>query len=65
MMNKEFEMSDIGKLLYFLGMEFKMSKQGMVLHQRKYVKDILKKFRMEDSDPASSPVKPNLKLENH
>jgi hypothetical protein len=37
----------------------------MVLHQRKYVKEILKRFRMDDSNPASSPVEPNLKLEKH
>ena len=42
-----------------------MSKQGMVLHQRKYVKEILKRFIMDDSTPASSPIEPNLKLENH
>ena len=42
LMTKEFEMSDLGKLSYFLGMEFQMSKQGMVLHQRKYFKEILK-----------------------
>lgn len=35
---KEFEMFDLGKLLYFLGMEFQMSMQGMVLHQIKNVK---------------------------
>lgn len=62
---KEFETSDLGKLSYFLGMEFQMSKQGMVLHQRKYVKEILKRFRMEDSNPASSPIEPNMKLEKN
>ncbi|XP_050920414.1 uncharacterized mitochondrial protein AtMg00810-like [Lathyrus oleraceus] len=42
-----------------------MSKQGMALHQRKYVKEILKRFLMDDSSPASSPVEPNLNLEKH
>ena len=65
LMTMEFEMSDLGKLSYFLGMEFQMSKQGMVLHQRKYVKEILKRFRMDDSNPASSPVEPNVKLEKN
>lgn len=58
-------MSDMGKLLYFLGMEFKMSKQVTVINKRKYVKDILKRFRMEDSNPTSSFVEPNLKLEKY
>ena len=42
-----------------------MSKQGMVLHQRKCVKEILKRFRMDDSNLAPSPVKLNVKLEKH
>ncbi|XP_058777194.1 uncharacterized mitochondrial protein AtMg00810-like [Vicia villosa] len=58
-------MSDLGKLSYFLGMEFQVSKQGMVLHQRKYVKEILKRFKMEDLNPASSHVEPNVKLEKN
>lgn len=37
----------------------------MVLHQRKKVKEILKRFQMDDSTSASSPVEPNLKLEKH
>ena len=53
---REFEMSDLGKLSYFLGMKFQMSKQCMVLHQRKYVKKILKRLKMDDSNPASSSV---------
>lgn len=42
-----------------------MSKQGMVLYQRKYIKEILKRFRMDDLTPASLLVEPNLKLEKH
>ena len=63
LMMNEFEMSDMGKLSYFLSMEFQMSKQGMVLHQRKYVKETLKRFRMDDSNLSSSQVEPNVKLE--
>jgi hypothetical protein len=37
----------------------------MVLHQRKYVKGILKRFRMYDSTPTSLSVEANLKLEKH
>ena len=55
----------MGKFSYFLSMEFQILKQGMVLHQRKYVKEILKIFLMDNSTPASSLVEPNLKLEKH
>ncbi|XP_058784993.1 uncharacterized mitochondrial protein AtMg00810-like [Vicia villosa] len=62
---KEFEKSDLGKFSYFLGMEFQITKQGTMLHQRRYVKEILKRFMMDDSNPTSSPIEPNLKLEKH
>ena len=42
-----------------------MSKQGMVLHQRSYVKEILNRFKMDDLNPASSLVEPNVKLEKN
>src|SRR4051812_23482341 len=43
-----------------------MLKQGVVLDQRKYVKEILKRFKMDGlKNPASSPVEPNLKLEKN
>ncbi|XP_050919065.1 uncharacterized mitochondrial protein AtMg00810-like [Lathyrus oleraceus] len=65
LMKRELEILDLRNLSYFLGMEFLITKQGMVLHQRKYVKEILKRFRMNDLNLSSSPIKPNLKLEKH
>ena len=59
----EFEKTDLGNLSYFLGMEFIRTEKGIILHQRKYVKEVLKKFRMLESNPASSPIEANLKLE--
>ena len=32
----EFEMTDLGKMTYFLGMEIMYSKKGIILHQLKY-----------------------------
>ena len=43
MMN-EFEMTDLGYLTYFLGMEFTEDKEGLVMHRIKYASDILKRF---------------------
>lgn len=45
MMN-EFEMTDLGYLSYFLGMEFTRTSEGLFLHQSKYATDLLKRFRM-------------------
>jgi len=62
MMN-EFEMSDLGNLTYFLGMEFTEVAEGLVMHQKKYASDILKRFNMMNCNLSSSPVETNVKLE--
>jgi len=61
MMN-EFEMSDLGNLTYFLGMEFTEVAEGLVMHQMKYASDILKRFNMMNCNSSSSPVETNMKL---
>ena len=42
----EFEMSDLGELSYFLGIEFVTTSKEIFMHQKKYVEDILKRFNM-------------------
>jgi hypothetical protein len=48
-MSREFEMSMMGELQFFLGLQIKQSKEGTCVHQAKYTKDIVRKFKMEDS----------------
>ena len=62
MMN-EFEMSDMGLLSYFLGIEFRMTRYGIVMHQSKYGQDLLKNFNMQQSNPVGTPTKVGLMLE--
>jgi hypothetical protein len=47
-MSREFEMSMMGELQLFLGLQMKQSKEGTFVHQAKYTKDIVRKFKMED-----------------
>ena len=47
-MQEEFEMSMMGELTYFLGLQVKQLKHGTFLSQSKYYFDLLKKFKMED-----------------
>jgi hypothetical protein len=54
--SKEFEMSMMGELHFFLGIHIKQAKEGTFVHQAKYTKDILKKFKMDDSKPLSTPM---------
>jgi hypothetical protein len=53
-MSKEFEMSMMGELQFFLGFQIKQAKEGTFVHQANYTNDILKKFKMDDSKPLST-----------
>eukprot|EP00253_Pinus_taeda_P008625 PITA_08625 len=55
-MQKEFEMSLLGKLTYFLGLQVQQNKDNIFLSQTKYLKKILKKYGMEDSKPICTPM---------
>ncbi|WVZ52471.1 hypothetical protein U9M48_003525 [Paspalum notatum var. saurae] len=46
-MSKEFEMSLMGELQFFLGLQIKQGLEGTFVHQAKYTRDILKKFNMD------------------
>jgi Reverse transcriptase (RNA-dependent DNA polymerase) len=59
---KEFEMKNLGRLKYFLGIEVARSKEGISLSQRKYVLDLLSETEMLDCKPVDTPVVQNLKL---
>jgi hypothetical protein len=52
----EFEMSMIGELSYFLGLQVKQSSTGIFFSQEKYLKEMLKKFQMKDSSTVSTPM---------
>lgn len=47
-MMTEFEMTDLGLMHYFLGIEVVQSATGIFVSQKKYVQEILEKFQMKD-----------------
>nr|GEY46283.1 putative ribonuclease H-like domain-containing protein [Tanacetum cinerariifolium] len=51
----EFEMSAMGELTFFLGLQVKQLSDGIFISQDKYVKDMLKKFDMESVLTATTP----------
>ncbi|MBV8801912.1 MAG: hypothetical protein JO131_02910, partial [Gammaproteobacteria bacterium] len=61
-MTKEFEMTDLGLMSYFLGIEVKQLEEGIFITQEGYAKEILKKFKMEDCNPVATPVECGTKL---
>eukprot|EP00253_Pinus_taeda_P004890 PITA_04890 len=55
-MQKEFEMSLLGELTYFLGLQIQQNEGGIFFSQTKYLKQILKKYVMEDAKPVCTPM---------
>jgi hypothetical protein len=61
-MKKEFEMTDLGLMNYFLGIEVTQNDKGIFICQSKYARDVLKRFRMINCSPVSTPVAVGTKL---
>jgi hypothetical protein len=52
----EFEMSDLGKLNYFLGLEFHYASDNIMLHKRNYIEDVLRRFQIENYNAAEDTI---------
>jgi hypothetical protein len=55
-MSREFEMSMMGELTFFLGLQIKQTREGTFMHQGKYTKDLLRKFDMGEAKPLLTPM---------
>ncbi|GJT22776.1 putative ribonuclease H-like domain-containing protein [Tanacetum coccineum] len=67
LMHEKFQMSSMGELTLFLGLQVEQKKDGIFISQDKYVVEILKKFRFTEVKTARTPIetqKPLLKDEN-
>nr|KYP57052.1 Retrovirus-related Pol polyprotein from transposon TNT 1-94 [Cajanus cajan] len=62
LMQDEFEMSMMGELKFFLGLQIVQSDEGVMIHQTKYTKELLQKFKMEDVKPMKTPMHPSTTL---
>ncbi|GJY65108.1 retrovirus-related pol polyprotein from transposon TNT 1-94 [Tanacetum coccineum] len=60
-MHDEFEMSMMGELNFFLGLQIKQIEDGIFFNQSKYIKEMLKKFGLEDSKPTKKPMSTRIK----
>jgi len=58
-------MKELRQLKHFLGIEVDHTQEGIFLHQKKYFKDLLKKFGMLKCKPISGPMEPNTKICAH
>ncbi|GJR68716.1 zinc finger, CCHC-type containing protein [Tanacetum coccineum] len=61
-MNSIFEMSDLGKLNYYLGIEVKEEENGIIIKQESYARKILEEAGMSKCNPVKWPMDPKLQL---
>ncbi|GJR62319.1 putative ribonuclease H-like domain-containing protein [Tanacetum coccineum] len=61
-MHKRFQMSSMGELTFFLGLQVKQQPKGIFISQDKYVADILKKFDFCSIKTATTPIESNKPL---
>lgn len=59
----EFEIKELGKLKYFLGIEVAQSEKGFFISKQKYALDLLKETGMIGCKPCDTPIEPGQKLD--
>ncbi|GJW95545.1 retrovirus-related pol polyprotein from transposon TNT 1-94 [Tanacetum coccineum] len=59
----KFQMSMMGQMLFFLGLQVSQSPRGIFINQAKYALETLKKYGMDLSDPIDTPMVDRLKLD--
>ncbi|GKC07206.1 retrovirus-related pol polyprotein from transposon TNT 1-94, partial [Tanacetum coccineum] len=58
LMTKKFEMSMMGELTYFLGLQIKQNDKGISICQEQYTRNLLKKYKISDSYSVKTPMVP-------
>jgi len=61
-MKQEFEMSMIGELTYFLGLQVKQTPKGIFISQSKYAKDLVKRFGLDEKSHARTLMSTSVKI---
>ncbi|GJY38322.1 retrovirus-related pol polyprotein from transposon TNT 1-94 [Tanacetum coccineum] len=55
-LKREFEMKDLGKTKFCLGLQIEHLKDGILVHQEAYIEKLLKRFYMDKSHSLSTPM---------
>jgi hypothetical protein len=64
-MHNEFEMLLLGEISFFMGLQIRQRNQGIFISQTKYIREMLKRFRMEDCKPIITPMQTSCKLSKY
>ncbi|GJZ06453.1 retrovirus-related pol polyprotein from transposon TNT 1-94 [Tanacetum coccineum] len=62
-MSSKFQMSMMGQISFFLGLQISQNPRGIFINQSKYANEILKKFDLYKSDPVDTPMVERTKLD--
>jgi len=62
LMQDEFEMSMMRELKFFFGIQINQCKDGVYVHETRYTKELLKKFKLEDCKVMNTPMHPTCTL---
>ncbi|GKB17389.1 retrovirus-related pol polyprotein from transposon TNT 1-94 [Tanacetum coccineum] len=62
-MSSKFQMSMMGQISFFLGLQISQNPRGIFINQSKYANEILKKFDLHKSNPVDTPMVERTKLD--
>ena len=60
---REFEISMMGEMNFYLGLQIKQYEDGVFINQSKYVRELLKKFKISEAKANKTPMSASTKLE--
>jgi hypothetical protein len=61
----KFEITDLGLMKYFLGIEVDQSDDGIFIFQTNYANEVIKRFRMLNCKPTTTPIATSIKLSKY
>ena len=56
LMQSKYQMSLMGEMSYFLGLQIKQSEDGIFINQEKYTRNLLKRFNLQECATATTPM---------
>ena len=62
-MASEFDMSMMGELSFFLGLQIKQTLRGIFVSQEKYTKELVKKLHVDQAKPMATLMHPTTKVD--
>ncbi|KAI3692747.1 hypothetical protein L6452_32569 [Arctium lappa] len=62
LMVSRFQMNLMGEMNFFLGLQVKQFSTGIFINQSKYIREIIRKFQMENTKPIGTPMAPETKI---